>query len=361
MLDVVRLFRDYGVKYSRTTVDALQVKIKCPECNGKDKLWVCLDRDQYYCHKCEWTPYTVQAFLRSTLGLFGLELVRVEHEYQRTLDVADLEAHLAEEMNNLRQSLGFTEESGQNDSGRGRQRSSRAMTKIEWPEHFTPLGDIRIPRINEYALSRGFSWDEMCRLGFGGCFGGKLRGYLIIPSLEGGVLKFWQGRDAWGRENVPRYKTPSGASNTLSLFNIDEASHHEVVVVCEGVFSAMRVGPDAVATFGNKLSLEQIEMLRRRGVRHIVIFFDPDSWYVPKSVRQRKNGHRAKPPIQSVLDRCLGRFDTIRVVESSRYSSSHDPDDWGTANSRHLVSSGTGLYSPIDIGEMLLRRPPPSD
>lgn len=82
-------------------------------------------------------------------------------------------------------------------------------------------------------------------------------------------------------DEFPRYLYPKGFDRSGSLFGswfVSSGSRTQIAVV-EGSTDAVRVdeaGPTAVAQFGSSISARQVALLRRIGVREIVLGYDYD-------------------------------------------------------------------------------------
>ena len=209
--------------------------------------------------------------------------------------------------------------------GRNEREEREPSGPLELPPNFYPLGDSRIQSINDYALSRGFSWKQLCQLGLGGCLFGPYSGCLVLPVYYKRELVFWQARDALGRQNYEKYRTPKGRSRRSCLFNLEVACEYEWVILCEGIFSALRAGPDAVATFGNTISGEQMDLLEEHGVKKVIYAHDPDVW-------RAEQGQSDTMIALTSLKRLARRFE-VKYVRLQK-----DPDDTGTAVMRELLS-----------------------
>ena len=125
------------------------------------------------------------------------------------------------------------------------------------------------------------------------CDHGPWRGRIILPLTIDGTLLSWVGRTVYDTEEL-RYKNLShkpeaeirgSASVRDLLFNFDHAtkSSHRVCVLTEGPFDAIRVdwcgrkyGISAVATFGSRISENQLELLDqvRDKCDHLIICGD---------------------------------------------------------------------------------------
>lgn len=112
------------------------------------------------------------------------------------------------------------------------------------------------------------------------CDLGSWRGRIIMPIYIDGDLVSWVGRTVY-EDKEPRYKNlshqedaePRAVTSVRDvLYNFDRAArtHHQVCVLVEGPFDAIKVdyygarrGICAVATFGSRIGLAQMELLER--------------------------------------------------------------------------------------------------
>ena len=118
---------------------------------------------------------------------------------------------------------------------------------------------------------------------------------LIFPLWMFGRLLGWQSRLLYTPEGMtddqcakmnfqkdedgdwvkpPKYWTSPGFNKGRVLWNFDMARRSPYVVVCEGVFDAMSVGPRAVATFGKGVSDNQAALLKTYW-DHVILLLDP--------------------------------------------------------------------------------------
>ena len=99
---------------------------------------------------------------------------------------------------------------------------------------------------------------------------------LLIPVYYSNILVGWQGR-AIDDDTRPKYFTMPGFPKGRVLYNYDRARHKPFVIVCEGVFDAMRIGDCAVSVLGSTITDIQKRMLYytwKSGA--MLIMFDPD-------------------------------------------------------------------------------------
>lgn len=109
---------------------------------------------------------------------------------------------------------------------------------------------------------------------------------MVFPVEENGECIGWQARRTvpedvlrkCGQEavaNGPKYYTVYGLDKGEHLYNIDNASQGNLVVVVEGVMDALSVGRSAVATFGCSPKEAQANLLKARW-DCVVVLYDPD-------------------------------------------------------------------------------------
>lgn len=220
------------------------------------------------------------------------------------------------------------------------------------PQGTVPLGDPRVADINLYALKRGFSPKLLNQLNLGGCFEGRCFGRLILPVYRNGSLVFWQAREALARDR-PKYLNPRKEETLCSpsdvLFNADEASRHDNIVICEGIFSAMRVGKNAVATLGNKISQTQLDILEQIKKTTLTLFFDANTWqYKTDGIYPASPQHA---PVYQAAVQLFKRFKTIRVLKLE--DGQDDPDTFGLSNpdalDYHVKYGYFRIYHPDDL------------
>lgn len=119
---------------------------------------------------------------------------------------------------------------------------------------------------------------------------------LIFPVWMFGRLVGWQSRLLYDPDSLsgdecirmgmpkdedgeilrpPKYMTSPGLRKGRVLYNFDQARKYPYVVVTEGVFDCMSVGPAAVATFGTGISEQQCRLLKTYWST-VIIMLDPE-------------------------------------------------------------------------------------
>ena len=115
------------------------------------------------------------------------------------------------------------------------------------------------------------------------CVIGKWRMRLIFPvcNLKGELMSY-VGKDVTGNSYLP-YKTLSNKDSALPIKNFLFGGEHvkknsDYIVLCEGVFDAMRVGKGCgVASLGTAVTTEQRMDLIRLKPKILYIMFDKDA------------------------------------------------------------------------------------
>jgi hypothetical protein len=91
---------------------------------------------------------------------------------------------------------------------------------------------------------------------------------LIIP-VEG---SYWQARsiEKWLE---PKYVNPGIPADSY-IFNSGALESYDEVVICEGCFSAMAVGTNAVAILGKEIPTKKLARLADSSVKNFIVALD---------------------------------------------------------------------------------------
>lgn len=179
-------------------------------------------------------------------------------------------------------------------------------TRVDLPGELIPLKDLDKGHVAvQYLLHRGFDPYELDSLySFKYCIRGKkyagglfdTTNTIIIPVIINNELIGWQSRLLYNPDDIeddktkealgfikdddgdwikpPKYFTMPGLDKGKILWNYDWARQSEIIVICEGVFDAIKVGRCAVAAFGKSLTNEQINLIKTYW-KLAVILLDP--------------------------------------------------------------------------------------
>lgn len=323
-LDLGRFAADHFAAWRRA---GDEIRAVCPRCGKDEKLWVNVRKRAWICYYCSGADAGarggVVALVRWVLCLGEVDacrwiLGRVRPEELR-LDYLE-NATLGADRTVARAVV-------------------RDLLEMPMPEGYRPAPD------HPYVAARGIPHMLAAENRLGVCSGGRYHARMVLPCVMGGRVVFWQARAMWrlrdgdrkvlNPENSPcacvdGRPTPdpgcrvcSGSGNRLAtasevLFGFDSAVRYRRVAVVEGPVSALRVGPDAVATLGKKISVVQALRLVRAGVREVDLMWDADA---PREIL------RAAP--------WLSQFFLVRVVAMPW----GDPGDRTAAENARLRAS----------------------
>jgi hypothetical protein len=159
---------------------------------------------------------------------------------------------------------------------------------------------------------------------------GEYSGWLVVPNVDkDGTCEYWVSRNtrkkAYLNPTVDRRYHVGFLDNALAY----SPGH---VVVCEGVFSAIAAGRDAVASYGKFVTNAQLQRMWDAGVRKVTLALDGDAW--EETVDTATRGLR------------IGM--SVRVVPMP---SNQDPDDLGRETFRLLVDECS-----LDVTELSLTK-----
>lgn len=285
--------------------------LTCPMC-GKPKLTVDVFRRAWHCWVCEQygpaNPWTgKRQVLQGAGGLIDLvQLLERWDRKQAAEYLLEQTGQRAERLDRIDWILRDTAERGD---------TLRPAPTILYPEGAKPI-DGTLP----YMVQRGISAADARMFGLFYCDVGRYRGRLIFPVYEDNRLVYYQGRAMWESKDPGFLKSlnpgrsDGAAVSSDVLFNLDQARRYPRVAVAEGPISAVHIGPDAVCTFGKKISATQIGKLLRAGIKALDLMWDGPSEREPQGAWPEM--FRVAPTLASLFD--------VRLVFIPR----GDPGDW---------------------------------
>lgn len=262
-----------------------EMVLTCPAC-GKNNLCVNVRRRLWHCWSCERYVVDVEGKRRAVQGAGGLvKLVQLLDRVDRAQAIARIEAG---SIYSYRDTARLPEDS-LNSRYVG---AIRSADPVEPPEGWQPVTEV-LP----FMAQRGITLEDARLFGLGWCDRGRYRGRLIFPVWEDRRLLYFQGRAMWapvpGRTYLKSLNPPGGDRHAVSselLMNLDQARFYPRVAVVEGPTDLVRTGPDAVCTFGKRITDAQIGRLIRAGVRALDFLWDADAAEEMKTAARRLTG-----------------------------------------------------------------------
>lgn len=118
----------------------------------------------------------------------------------------------------------------------------------------------------EYLVARRFGPKYWKRYGLGVFLNGDYMRRVVIP-VE---ADFFQSRAIY-KWMKPKYLTPKDADNTQHLFNSVALDCYDEVIVCEGAFSAMAAGDNAIALIGKNPTIGKVTRMLESNVERFII------------------------------------------------------------------------------------------
>ena len=155
---------------------------------------------------------------------------------------------------------------------------------IDIPEHFILFGNKDTSKVGKIAVKklkeRGFTIEQVRKLGWGYCNDGDYLGYMIIPFLKDNILIYFNARKLLGPG--PRYKNPENQIDEVGksyiLYNEDALFLFKKVYLCEGAINATTMGEQGISSGGKDISKYQINKILNSPVERVVIMFDSE-WF----------------------------------------------------------------------------------
>jgi DNA primase len=229
-----------------------ELSLVCPLCaDHKPRLYINQRSGLWVCFNCS-ERGNLLSFLERVVGLDPFE---AWHEYQR-----------------LRTDAPRTRSAPASDA---------PPPAVELPEGFLRLTDpndqFQAPFWN-YLARRGVSLPTVLAYRMGYTLIGRAAGRVVIPIYLDHEPRAWVARMIHSGVE-PKVLTPAGAKMSHLLFNLDRVRDlgREEAILVEGVFDALALPDEAVATLGAKLSPTQRHLLRRAGLKRVYLMWDPDA------------------------------------------------------------------------------------
>jgi len=170
---------------------------------------------------------------------------------------------------------------------------------------------------HNYLNERGFECDDYDYFPVGATEDWKMKDYVIFPVIDGGKKVGFVARHVWDKKKIDAHNTiakrqgkypiqrfrNSEESNEFVklLYNYDSVIEDETesVILLEGIFDVIGITRELnlydnhrivpVATFGKKISDIQIYKLQKKGVRNVILGYDPDAVEVIKKLSSQLN------------------------------------------------------------------------
>lgn len=326
-------------KDSKAQVSEPNITIRCPGCEER-KLCV-LVRDKsthrgevkagaWLCYKCKEFGRSVESLVSYVEGVSlerATQYVRDNSENLQDIDV--LYANFFQEDSVVK---------------------TYEIPRIQLPAGYVPVTN-KLPKILKV---RGLTLKQCVRHGIGLCSYGLYRNRIIVPVYKAGKVVSYVARYA--------YKTvPPGVKKVLyhkkitdnpvlscCLFNYDRARRCKQIVITEDVFSAIRVGKNAVATYGTSLSYDQELLLEDSEATEFVLMWDRDALvqYMKCGITEEHKKALRGAPCTPKCAHCKRYFNTQIVLERlsnirpTRFvilPDSRDPKDWSRRQNMRFV------------------------
>ncbi len=137
-----------------------------------------------------------------------------------------------------------------------------------------PSKFIRVTEPNQYLTSRHFVDYDKFPVGYGNNLG-----YFYFLIYQKNIFEGWVARAYV--EKKKRYLNATNMNSGELLYGYDLIDNKSPTYIVEGifdVFSMRRVTSNVVATFGSMMSPQQINLLRDKGIKEVVLCYDEDAF-----------------------------------------------------------------------------------
>lgn len=247
-----------------------EIAVKCPKCDRDAKLWVLVQdkpnkkAGQYLCYYCgseEVGGKDIISLVRCIEDCSLFQALEILTAHQGDSQTFDLHMLIQDTL------YGVEELEAKWDT--------TPIEPVPLPEEFRRVKDVsKYP----YFETRGITQERADTYGLGVVKIGKYANRLVVPIVMDGKQLFWVARFMRTKppKGIKKTLYPFGARPNRVLFNYDVAKKYERVYLVEDVFSAMAIGPHAMATLGTQFSQYQMDLLMRTNAQEVIIMWDLD-------------------------------------------------------------------------------------
>lgn len=154
------------------------------------------------------------------------------------------------------------------------------LEEIDLPKTFIPIDKVKTPEAYNYILKRGYGKETINKYDLRFSNGNFFFNRIIIPVKMNNVVYGYLGRwiDQRDIQKIDKkYKNSYGVDFKKMLGNYDFIIPDETVIITEGSFSSYRINYNSIYSFGKKLSIEQIILLKKKKVKEVLLLFDNDA------------------------------------------------------------------------------------
>lgn len=259
-----------------------EIMLECPKCeadepgSGAEKLWYNTQKKIGWCYKCE-TSYPPDKILQHVGGMSLLGSMSLILDQAKGAE--------AQAIHDFRDKLLREDRPAAHDQ--------IVVPEIDLPEEFVPYRrGLKYPA---YFDQRGITPAQAVYHRLGWCAYGEFRNRLVIPIYTLGklvafntrlmlsadkikttnaVLKQQLSPKEYSKKKLKPYKHQG--KTKYAFFNYDRARTRKQIVLCEGVFDAIRVGPDAMALLGKSVGQYKYDLLSQTEAEEFILMLDPD-------------------------------------------------------------------------------------
>lgn len=257
---IISWLTSHGFTPSRVLRKPDELAIDCPKCGKPDHFHFNPYKEIGGCWSCSYKP----DFYQVIADIERVDRKQVELHIEAFTGGDDMETVIAMLSNE--------------PAERPEPTHVNADLPAEYERVVDPLrSQIKIPI---YLKSRNYPVEILNQYRIGFCLTGDYAARIIFPVSCSGMRSFVARRIF--DYMAAKYKNPPGALHSKLLYGYDELTFRQkrILFICEGPTDVLRLaqyGYSAVATFGKKISYDQINLLQLLRPDEVIIMFDADA------------------------------------------------------------------------------------
>lgn len=237
----------------------------CPYCGKSKHMGINFDRKTFGCFKC----HTGGGYIKLLQKILNKSYVEVLEFLKTGVDgIRYNKVHIEATLNEMKEY----------------ECVESKIKSIEFPEGYVSLSNHRINYLDK-GRTFPIPQDQVIYYKIGVCPTGKYANRIIVCDVnDKQEVVYWIARDISGKVhksakvwNPNAEVTKVGSSDIL--FNFYLAKNYSTGIITEGLFDALHVGNNGLATYGKGLKKNHIYWLLKAGFEELVLLYDADVPY----------------------------------------------------------------------------------
>lgn len=259
ILDIQKWLDDQGFQYNERTNEL--IANSCFNCGRSKKLYINKESGMYNCFRCGVKGNPINLVM-------NVGNVNFKKALELCYGISDEKVNAVKKL----------EEDNWEEFFQISSNSKKTNLKIPDPplelrEDFEPIKPTDLEYWG-YLRKRGFSDDMILSTPL---YVWREKKRIVFTIETNNQIMGYMARDITGQQQ-PKTLNSRGNFRSFNFWNYDRVKNSETIIICEGIFSAIKCGIDrTIALLGKTLAEGQLKLLRTTNAKKIIICLDPDT------------------------------------------------------------------------------------